>query len=114
MSCRMEHELMKQLRPKNSAELHSLLQLCQASVAIPAVSTGTGYQNSFAGYNGVAHFVKNRHGPYFALMSILCHLSGKNSPAYWDLFRESAGRTEGKVRSKLMVIDVSSGQLAVA
>lgn len=107
-----DDELTQQLRPKNSAELHSLLQLCQASIAIPAPSTG--YQGSYAGYNGIAHFVKNRHGPFYALMSILCHLSGKNSPAYWDLFRESAGRTEGKVRSKLMVIDVSSGKLAVA
>ena len=35
------------------------------------------------------HFIKSRHGPFCALMSIMSKLGGKESPAYWDIFRES-------------------------
>ena len=75
---------MVQLRPRSVNELHGLLALCQAAVLTlvhPA-------RSSMIAPSGLAHFVKSRHGPYFALMSVLCKLKGRDSPAYWDLFRE--------------------------
>ncbi|KAI9639818.1 uncharacterized protein MKK02DRAFT_40145 [Dioszegia hungarica] len=82
-------ELLDELRPKTAAELHALLALCQTSILSPSPTLSA--QRSYVGYNGIAHFVKDRHGPFHALMSILCHLSGKNSPAYWDLFHVTSG-----------------------
>ena len=73
-----------QLRPESARELQALLALCQASVnASPPPANHT---SSFVAPNGVAHFVKNRHGPFNALMSILSKVKGKASPSYWDLF----------------------------
>jgi len=77
-------KLNSQLRPESARELHALLALCRASVesAAPPVN----HTSSFVAPNGVAHFVKNRHGPFIALMSILAKVKGKTSPSYWDLF----------------------------
>lgn len=40
--------------------------------------------------NGIALFVKSRHGPFSALMSMMSKLRGKESPAYWYVFRKSS------------------------
>nr|XP_031863258.1 uncharacterized protein CI109_001131 [Kwoniella shandongensis]KAA5530330.1 hypothetical protein CI109_001131 [Kwoniella shandongensis] len=70
-------ELVMELRPRSSQELHSLLGLCQAAISpIP---------------NSTARFVKSRHGPFYALLSIMSKLSGKQSPTYWDLFHVASG-----------------------
>lgn len=74
-----------QLRPHSAFELHALLSLCQASVSVQPPSNHT---SSYVAPNGLAHFVKNRHGPFNALMSILSKVKGKESPVYWDLFRK--------------------------
>ncbi|KAK8864397.1 hypothetical protein IAR55_001645 [Kwoniella newhampshirensis] len=72
-------ELIAELRPRSSQELHTLLGLCQAATSpIP---------------NGAARFVKSRHGPYHALLSIMSKLTGKQSPAYWDLFHVASGQS---------------------
>lgn len=76
------------LRPRSASELHSLLKLCQAAVSSPSlVNPSSGHTTSYVAPNGVAHFVKSRHGPFQALMSIMSKLKGKQSPAYWDVFR---------------------------
>lgn len=77
---------MLQLRPHSSSELQALLALCQASVS--DVQPPSNHSSSYVAPNGLAHFVKNRHGPFNALMSILSKVKGKDSPSYWDLFRE--------------------------
>ncbi|WWC94172.1 hypothetical protein V866_001011 [Kwoniella sp. B9012] len=66
-------ELVTELRPHTPQELHSLLNLCHMALGPPTPAS---------------RFVKSRHGPFYALMSIMSKLSGKGSPAYWDLFRE--------------------------
>jgi hypothetical protein len=64
---------------------------------------------SYVAPNGVAHFVKSRHGPFFALMSIMTKLKGQDSPAYWDVFSE-CGHT--KARVELMKTETASGWLS--
>jgi hypothetical protein len=81
-------QLIKQLRPESARELQALLALCKASVDAPPPPIN--HTSSFVAPNGVAHFVKNRHGPFNALMSILSKVKGKTSPSYWDLFRKLA------------------------
>nr|XP_018263078.1 uncharacterized protein I303_04569 [Kwoniella dejecticola CBS 10117]OBR85236.1 hypothetical protein I303_04569 [Kwoniella dejecticola CBS 10117] len=69
-------ELITELRPRSSQELHCLLHLCHLALGPPIAA---------------ARFVKSRHGPFYALMSIMSKLSGKQSPAYWDLFHVTSG-----------------------
>ncbi|WWC70212.1 uncharacterized protein I206_104162 [Kwoniella pini CBS 10737] len=73
-----EAELISELRPQSTQELHCLLNLCHLALGPPIAA---------------ARFVKSRHGPFYALMSILSKLSGQNSPAYWDLFHIASGQT---------------------
>lgn len=68
-------ELIEELRPRSAQELHSLLALCQASV-----------DSGSASKQSTSKYVKSRHGPYYALMSIMSKLNGEQSPSYWDLF----------------------------
>ncbi|OCF42892.1 hypothetical protein I317_03243 [Kwoniella heveanensis CBS 569] len=70
------NELLSELRPHSSQELHSLLQLCQASLGPPTPAT---------------RFLKSRHGAFHALMSVMSKLAGKMSPIYWDLFHVASG-----------------------
>ncbi|WRT66361.1 uncharacterized protein IL334_003316 [Kwoniella shivajii] len=65
-------ELVSELRPQSSQELHSLLNLCHLALAPPTHAS---------------RFLKARHGPFYSLMSTMSKLTGKGSPAYWDLFR---------------------------
>ncbi|WVQ99406.1 hypothetical protein IAU59_006539 [Kwoniella sp. CBS 9459] len=69
-------ELLLELRPHSSQELHSLLRLCQASLGPPTPIT---------------RFLKSRHGAFYALMSTMSKLAGKMSPIYWDLFHVASG-----------------------
>ncbi|WVW83907.1 hypothetical protein I302_105929 [Kwoniella bestiolae CBS 10118] len=69
-------ELVTELRPHSSQELHSLLNLCHMALGPPTPAS---------------RFVKSRHGPFYALMSIMSKLTGKGSPAYWDLFHIASG-----------------------
>ncbi|OCF74647.1 hypothetical protein I204_05027 [Kwoniella mangroviensis CBS 8886] len=69
-------ELVTELRPHTPQELHSLLNLCHMALGLPTPAS---------------RFVKSRHGPFYALMSIMSKLSGKGSPAYWDLFHIASG-----------------------
>jgi hypothetical protein len=128
-------ELMHQLRPRSAAELDSLLNLCVAAVTIPHLPTlasaikqdeqctsGSNGQtiqkqrqvhDRSSGYiSGAAHFVKSRHGPFFALMSVLSKLGGRKSPAYWDLYRTSpVVRHVLYRRWELTISGVTSGEL---
>ncbi|WVF71462.1 hypothetical protein IAT40_006266 [Kwoniella sp. CBS 6097] len=70
------NELLSELRPHSSQELHSLLQLCQGSLGPPTPAT---------------RFLKSRHGAFYALMSTMSKLAGKMSPIYWDLFHVASG-----------------------
>ena len=95
-------QLTYQLRPRSAAELTSLLTLCEAATTIPHIPTLASalgpcnggdkirqvHDRSAGHISGAAHFVKSRHGPFYALMSVLSKLSGRKSPAYWDLYRE--------------------------
>ncbi|KAK4687845.1 hypothetical protein P7C73_g2262, partial [Tremellales sp. Uapishka_1] len=86
-------ELVDELRPQTAQELQALLMLCQAAVISPPASYSPSrtHQSSTVAPNGVTHFLKSRHGPYYALMSIMTRLRGKESPAYWDIFQVAAG-----------------------
>ncbi|ORY34022.1 hypothetical protein BCR39DRAFT_586218 [Naematelia encephala] len=85
-------ELISELRPRSAVELNGLLSLCQAAVSTPPITNpALSEMTSFVAPNGVAHFVKSRHGPFYALMSILSKLRGKQSPAYWDVFHVASG-----------------------
>ncbi|WWC89332.1 uncharacterized protein L201_004253 [Kwoniella dendrophila CBS 6074] len=66
-------ELVSELRPHSSQELQSMLNLCHMALGPPTPAS---------------RFVKSRHGPFLALMSVMSKLTGRGSPAYWDLFRE--------------------------
>ncbi|EIW70667.1 hypothetical protein TREMEDRAFT_61175 [Tremella mesenterica DSM 1558] len=85
-------ELISELRPRSPQELQSLLRLCQASISSPPLTNPfLNHTSSYVSPNGVAHFVKSRHGPFHLLMSILSKLRGKDSPAYWDLLATTSG-----------------------
>lgn len=51
-------------------------------------SKGRGRLHAVVSTNGKTHYIKYRQAPFHGLMSILCKLRGKDSPAYWDMFRE--------------------------
>lgn len=87
---------LRQLRPGSKEELKSLLELCEATLTAPPpqmrVDTmGRGRLHASVGNNGKVHYIKYRHAPFHALMSILSKLRGRDSPAYWDIFRELRG-----------------------
>jgi hypothetical protein len=63
--------------------------------------------------SGAAHFVKSRHGPFYALMSVLSKLGGRKSPAYWDLYRELTGYLSGMAVDSADTVGVTSGQLSL-
>ncbi|ORX36685.1 hypothetical protein BD324DRAFT_461194 [Kockovaella imperatae] len=85
------HELSAELRPKGPQELTALLALCQAAVALPNRADRDLCHSPSVTRSGLAHFVKSRHGPFYAIMSILTKLRGPESPAYWDLFNLTSG-----------------------
>ncbi|BEJ11067.1 hypothetical protein CspHIS471_0104890 [Cutaneotrichosporon sp. HIS471] len=89
-------ELLNELRPTGKGELVSLLDLCVATLSAPTPtmridSRGRGRLHAVVSTNGKIHYIKYRHAPFHALMSILCKLRGKDSPAYWDLFHVASG-----------------------
>ncbi|BEI87800.1 uncharacterized protein CcaverHIS019_0105180 [Cutaneotrichosporon cavernicola] len=89
-------ELLNELRPAGKGELVSLLDLCVATLSAPTPtmridSRGRGRLHAVVSTNGKVHYIKYRHAPFHSLMSILCKLRGKDSPAYWDLFHVASG-----------------------
>ncbi|KAK1924052.1 hypothetical protein DB88DRAFT_540136 [Papiliotrema laurentii] len=86
------HELLNELRPRSAAELNSLLILCHTAVSVPQLAHPTlGIVPPIISMSGAAHYVKSRHGPFYAVMSILSKLQGRTSPAYWDVFFLASG-----------------------
>ncbi|GFZ43975.1 hypothetical protein JCM24511_01696 [Saitozyma sp. JCM 24511] len=87
-------ELLAELRPRGPRELHTLLRLCQAAISTPTLVYPRSLNTERPGLvqpNRLAHFVKSRHGPFHALMSIMSKLRHRASPAYWDVFHVSSG-----------------------
>jgi hypothetical protein len=94
-----------QLRPRCAAELHGLLALCEAAVTCPQlIYPAHPTMTSLVAPTGLTHFVKSRHGPFYNVMSILTKLRGRDSPAYWDVFRERKGSI------LLLMSDLASGE----
>ncbi|RSH79641.1 uncharacterized protein EHS24_009293 [Apiotrichum porosum] len=89
-------ELNNELRPGSKAELASLLELCEAALTMPPPqlrldSTGRGRLHASVGSNGKAHYIKHRHAPFHAIISIMLKLAGPDSPAYWDIYHVTSG-----------------------
>ncbi|KAL7421563.1 hypothetical protein Q5752_003332 [Cryptotrichosporon argae] len=79
-------ELTAERRPGSKAELAALLDLCEAVLFThpppPAHShTSQHRMGAATSTTGRAHYVKHRHAPFGAVLSILTKLAGPHSPA---------------------------------
>lgn len=53
-------------------------------------ASGRGRLQASVGQNGKVHYIKYRHAPFDALISLIfmTKMLGRDSPAYWDVYRE--------------------------